>query len=93
MRTHTTNGSIEIDYADSSVYFVLNFIAVLTNSPVHAGLHRAYEGTFALATSNAGTVPNRLRDVEDPLGCKQILTDVLWAGVVFFFGKVEGAIQ
>jgi len=65
---HTTNSPIEVVYDDSPVDSVLKFNAVSTNSPLHAVLHRAYEGTFALATTNAGAVLDRLRDVEDPSG-------------------------
>ncbi|SRR6266404_5994176 len=68
VRTHTTNSPIEVVYVDSPVDSVLKFDAVSTNARVHAALHRAYEGTFALATSNAGAVVDRLRDVEDPSG-------------------------
>jgi len=47
---------------------VLNLDAVSTNSPVHAALHRAYEGRFVIATTNGGAVLDRLRDFEDPSG-------------------------
>jgi hypothetical protein len=65
---HTTNGPIEVVYDDSPVDSVLKFNAVSTNSPVRAFLHRAYEGTFALSTTNAHAVLDFLRDVEDPSG-------------------------
>lgn len=68
MRAHTTNSPIEVVYDDSPVGSFLKFNAVSTNSPVRAVLHRAYEGTFALSTTNAGAVLDRLRDVEDPSG-------------------------
>jgi len=65
---HTTNSPIEVVYDDSPVDSFLEFKAVSTNSPVRAVLHRAYEGKFALSTTNAGAVLNHLRDVEDPSG-------------------------
>jgi hypothetical protein len=90
VRTHTTNSPIEVVYADSPVDSVLTFDAVSTNSPVHAVLHRAYEGTFALATTNAGAVLDRLRDVEDPSGRgrERSLTK-RFVGTNRIFGKVE----
>lgn len=66
--TQTTNGPIEVVYDDSPVDSVLTFYAMSTNSPVHAVLHHAYEGTFALATTNAGAGLECMRDVEDPSG-------------------------
>ncbi|KAI9465138.1 hypothetical protein BJY52DRAFT_1245300, partial [Lactarius psammicola] len=68
VRTHTTNSPIEVFYEDSPVDSVLKFDAATTNSPVHASLHRAYEGTFAIATTNSRAVLDRLRFVEDPSG-------------------------
>jgi hypothetical protein len=68
VRAHTTNSPIEVVYDDSPVDSFLKFNAISTNSPVRAVLHRAYEGTFSLSTTNAGAVLDRLRDVEDPSG-------------------------
>lgn len=68
MCTHTTNGPIEVVYDDSPVDSVLKFNALSTNSPVRAFLHRAYQGKFALSTTNARAVLDFLRDVEDPSG-------------------------
>ncbi|KAF8271095.1 hypothetical protein EI94DRAFT_1721330 [Lactarius quietus] len=65
---HTTNGPIDVVYDDSPVDSFLKFNAVSTNSPVRAVLHRAYEGTFALSTTNARAVLDRLPDTEDPSG-------------------------
>ncbi|KAI9441484.1 hypothetical protein H4582DRAFT_1810952 [Lactarius indigo] len=88
--THTTNGPIEVVYDDSPVDSVLKFDATSTNSRVHAALHRAYEGTFALATTNSGVVLDRLRDYEDPSGRrrKRGLTK-RYVGRNRVFGKVE----
>ena len=68
MCAQTTNSPIEVIYDDSPVDSVLKFNAVSTNSPVRAVLHRAYEGTFALSTTNAGAKLGNSRDVEDPSG-------------------------
>lgn len=68
MFAHTTNSPIEVTYDDSPVDSVLKFNAASTNAAVRAVLHRGYEGTFALSTTNAGAVLDRLRDVEDPSG-------------------------
>lgn len=68
VRTHTTNSPIEVVYEDSPVDSLLKFSAVTTNSPVRTVLHRAYEGTFALATTNARAELDYLHDVEDPSG-------------------------
>ena len=65
---HTTNSPIEVVYDDSPVDSFLKFNALSTNSPVRAVLHRAYEGAFAISTTNADAVLDRLRDVEDPSG-------------------------
>ncbi|KAI0300461.1 hypothetical protein B0F90DRAFT_1723111 [Multifurca ochricompacta] len=68
VHTYTTNGPIKIVYNDSPVDSLLNFDAQSTNSPVHTVLHRAYEGTFAIQTTNADAVLSNLRNVEDPSG-------------------------
>ena len=68
MRAHTTDSPFGTVYGDPPVDSVLKLDAVSTNSPVHAALHRAYEGRFAIATANAGAVLDCLRDVEDPSG-------------------------
>lgn len=68
MHAHTRNGSIKIVYDDSPVDSVLKFDAHTTNSPVHAMLHPAYEGTFCLRTTLCGVVLDPLPDVEDPSG-------------------------
>lgn len=68
MRTHTTNSPIEVVYEDSPVDSLLKFSAASTNSPVHAVLHRAYEGTFTLSTSNARAILDYLAYAEDPSG-------------------------
>jgi len=65
---HTTNSPIDVVYDHSPVDSFLKFNALSTNSPVRAVLHRAYEGTFALSTTNARAVLDRLPDVEDPSG-------------------------
>ncbi len=90
VRTYTTNSPIEVVYDDSPVDSVLKFDAVSTNSPVHASLHRAYEGTFALATTNGGALLDRLHDVEDPSGKgrERSLTKRS-VGRTRVFGKVE----
>ncbi|KAH9177519.1 hypothetical protein EDB89DRAFT_1933049 [Lactarius sanguifluus] len=88
--THTTNSPIEVIYDDSPVDSVLKFDAASTNSRVHTALHRAYEGTFVLATTNGGVVLDRLRDNEDPSGQgrKRSLTK-RYVGRNRVFGKVE----
>ncbi|KAH9047285.1 hypothetical protein EDB84DRAFT_1462114 [Lactarius hengduanensis] len=88
--THTTNSPIEVIYDDSPVDSVLKFDAASTNSRVHTALHRAYEGTFALATTNSGVVLDRLGDNEDPSGQgrKRSLTK-RYVGRNRVFGKVE----
>ncbi|KAI0256051.1 hypothetical protein BJV78DRAFT_1118294 [Lactifluus subvellereus] len=68
VHTQTTNGPINILFDDSSVDSVLNFDAQSTNSPVHTVLHRAYEGTFSMQTTNADVVLDHSRNVEDPSG-------------------------
>jgi len=35
---------------------------------VHVELHRAYEGTFSLSTTNSPASLDQLRDIEDPSG-------------------------
>ena len=90
VRTQTTNSPIEVVYDDSPVDSVLKFDAGTTNSRVHASLHRAYEGTFALATTNGGVVLDRSHDVKDPSGQgrKRSLTKRS-VGRNRIFGKVE----
>ena len=68
VHAHTTNGSIKIVYDDAPVDSVLKFDAHTTNSPVHAVLHPAYEGTFCLRTTLCEVVLDPLRDIEDPSG-------------------------
>jgi hypothetical protein len=68
VHTHTTNGPIKVVFDDSPVDSVLNFDAQSTNSPVHAVLHPAYEGTFSMHTTNADAVLDDSRNVEDPSG-------------------------
>ena len=68
MHAHTTNGPIKIIYDDSPVDSVLKFGAHTTNSPVHAVLHPAYEGTFCLQTTLCEVILDPLRDIEDPSG-------------------------
>ncbi|KAH9067777.1 hypothetical protein EDB87DRAFT_1678160 [Lactarius vividus] len=90
VNTHTTNSPIEVIYDDSPVDSILKFDAASTNSRVHAALHRAYEGTFALATTNGGVVFDRLHNHEDPSGQgrKRSLTK-RYVGRNRVFGKVE----
>ena len=68
VHAHTTNGSIKIVYDDSPADSILKFDAHTTNSPVHAVLHPAYEGTFCLRTTLCKVVLDPLRDAEDPSG-------------------------
>ncbi|KAI9465136.1 hypothetical protein BJY52DRAFT_1164758 [Lactarius psammicola] len=92
VRTYTTNSPIEVVYEDSPVDSVLKFDAASTNSPVHASLHRAYEGTFALATINGGALLDRLRLVEDPSGQgRERSFTKRSVGRNRIFGKVEWA--
>jgi hypothetical protein len=69
---------------------VLKFDAHTTNSPVHAVLHPAYEGTFCLHTTLCGVVLDPLRDIEDPSGLgrkRRLLTHSMNKQVKF--GEVE----
>ncbi|KAI9511484.1 hypothetical protein F5148DRAFT_1373789 [Russula earlei] len=68
IRTHTSNGPINIVYDDSPVDSILNFDAQSTNAPVGVTLHQAYEGAFSLETTNSKAVLDRSRHVEDPSG-------------------------
>ncbi|KAF8270932.1 hypothetical protein EI94DRAFT_1569526 [Lactarius quietus] len=90
---HTTNSPIDVVYDDSPVDSFLEFNAVSTNSPVRAVLHRAYEGTFVLSTTNARSVLDRLRDVEDPSsqGRERSVTTRQSSGAVgnYISGRVE----
>jgi hypothetical protein len=67
VHTHSTNGPIKVIFGDSPVNAVLNFDAQSTNSPVHAVLHPAYEGTFSMHTTNADAVLDDSHKV-DPSG-------------------------
>jgi len=68
VHAHTTNGFIKIVYEDSPVGSVLNSDVRSTNAPVHVALHRAYEGTFSLRTTNSPASLDQLNHVEDPSG-------------------------
>ncbi|KAH9965384.1 hypothetical protein BC827DRAFT_1126128 [Russula dissimulans] len=68
VHAHATNGFIKIVYEDSPVGSVLNSDIRSTNAPVHVALHRAYEGTFSLRTTNSPASLDQLRHVEDPSG-------------------------
>lgn len=68
VHAHTTNGPINILFDDSSIDTVLEFDAQSTNSPIHTVLHRAYEGTFSMQTTDADVVLDHSRNVEDPSG-------------------------
>jgi hypothetical protein len=68
VHAYTTNGPVKIVCGDSPVDFVLDFKAQSTNSPVHAVLPHAYEGTFSLQTTNSRVVLDDSHRVEDPSG-------------------------
>ena len=69
VHAYTTNGPVKIVCGDSPVdFFVLDFKAQSTNSPVHAVLPHAYEGTFSLQTTNSRVVLDDSHRVEDPSG-------------------------
>jgi hypothetical protein len=89
VRAHTTNSPIEVVYNDSPVDSFLQFNAVSTNSPVRAVLHGAYEGTFAISTTNAGAVLDHLHDVEDPSGKGRQRTVTKRTVGKYISGKVE----
>jgi hypothetical protein len=68
VHTYTTNGPVKIVFGDSPVDFVLDFKAQSTNSPIHAVLPHAYEGTFSLQTTNSRVVLHDSHRVGDPSG-------------------------
>jgi len=65
----TSNGPIDIIYPSAPVNSTLTFSGHSSNSPVHATLHKAYEGSFDLATSFWAQPSVRYDDgAEDPSG-------------------------
>ncbi|KAH9042745.1 hypothetical protein EDB85DRAFT_1916640 [Lactarius pseudohatsudake] len=76
--THTTNSPIEVIYDDSPVDSVLKFDAASTNSRVHTALHRAYEGTFALATTNGWCQRRKRSLTKRYVGRNRVFGKVEW---------------
>lgn len=67
VETRTSNGAISLEYTDMPLNAVLTSGTRSSNAATTVKLHRAFEGSFEVATSNAAAILKEL-PVEDPSG-------------------------
>lgn len=67
VKATTSNGRLDISYPTSPVNSLLDFKAESSNGSADVALHAAYEGTFAVSTSNGHAELDK-ENVSDPSG-------------------------
>ena len=86
----TTNAPAELAFVDAPLNARLHATARSSNKPVTVSAHTAFEGRFALRTSNAAPAVSVNRDAEDPAGRgRERQVDVNAVGKSTVHGSVE----
>jgi len=67
VETRTSNGAVSLEYTDMPLNAALTSGTRSSNAATTVKLHRAFEGSFEVATSNAAAILKEL-PVEDPSG-------------------------